>query len=319
MIIKKIVWNMIFTRRHKSYLQRGEYHFLPNMRTVVAKDSQICWQKIFPVSRRNKKKDILYSILKQWKCIVRENGNEFVAEAVYFSNTNDNKEKVIKFFDFSLKQVLTLCQSEKEYLLFLKNRAEYSAYYRVPSLIRSDDKKLEYVEELIQKQDYDLRQVYNALLKIYIESFRKQGPKQEKNVCEKPEWIITNNITCPEYSLLCLQHGDLSLDNFICDSEDIVFIDFEHQGYYPLFYDLFFLIANSYVVNHNELGFNLLREKTYRDYLDSVCRAFGSSLSDCFVVFTQAFYQNRLKNYIGSEAEKKYSELFIGINRLLNE
>ena len=309
-------WKLDYLEHHKEYLKKGKYFIMPNMRTIINSAYKKDLYKKFPRNKNGIKSKLLYMIASLDKLKVEKNGNQLQATAVYFSNAGKDCDRVVKFFDYGKAQVLTKCQQKFQFESYLENRRVYSTYFKVPLLLHIDVENLTYTEEIVDKQnfyDLDKKVVLCKIAEIYHKHFSTTSSVKLTCCSELPPFSFVTeqdkNILVPCY----LQHGDLSIDNFICMKDDITFIDFEHQGYYTPYYDLFFLIVNTPDEKRRELLISGVFDKLISDTMKNE----ECPVRTAFKLFALMYYDKRLKQNSQSETCKQAVEVIERIYKAL--
>ncbi len=306
-------WKVSYIKANKQYLRKGRYCFLPNLRTVVERRSRKTLRNLFPdnpISRRSKIK-LFFANLKSIN--VARDGELFRANAVYFSNTGRDADRVIKFFDYSAGKVLTVCQNSAQFEKYFYNRDRYSRFYPVPRLLEKDAVKTRYIEEYIDKTSFpqnEEKAIYQNLTSLFSSLFEKNEYVFKKCEYDIPSALKDDIQSAPSFLKTFEQHGDLSIDNFICTNNGIVFIDFEHQGEYPIFYDLLFLITNSYIVNGKRTGIELFEQGFFDNYFAMALPDYETPVTDVLVSFILVFHEKRIKHISHRPIYGEYMDLF---------
>lgn len=233
---------------NKQYLKKGWYVLLPNMRTYVnlfGADSKILHD--FPHPQIDKKYYLKRIISLFYSFYVKTDG-DFQGDIVYFSTCPDNFNRDCKVFSSLKKQVLFICANEKRYNLYIQNRQRNEELFPLPFMIESDAKNYRIIEEFIDhtEKDKDSVNITQRLFEFYS-NYYNNCKLQGKCIFTDahPEYLCEGieSANCPK---LYLHHADLSSDNLMYFSRQdrIIFIDFDHENYYPPFYDVLFFILN---------------------------------------------------------------------------
>lgn len=317
-------WKTNYLKNNKEYLKRGTYSFLSNCRTLVCETVPKEIKAGFPSKKLSFKEMLMCILAKRDKVKVDEDGDKFKATVVYFSNEPKDTDRVIKFFDYESMRVLTKCQHDWQFNDYLRKRENYSKYFQVPSISNVDERDLCYTEEIIQKINYfdcDKKKIFILLADLYNKHFQN-ADCVERSIClENPQEFALSIIkdSKPFVAKSYLQHGDLSIDNFIFNGEKIIFIDFEHADYYVPYYDLFFLIVNSYVINGDETGIEIFLSGELDDYIGNTFCGMERPVSMAFLQFVVAFCHSRLKQHPQCAIAMKYMDVFERIFENLKE
>lgn len=306
-----------FLEYNKAYLKKGKYVLHGNMRTYLLKEN---WKNAKRYSFPEEKYGFVGWIKR---CIahffysvkISKNGEKFNGQAVYFSNLPDSFNRDAKIFDYDTKKICTICQNKKRYDLYIGNREYFEKYFNMPELLFRNDKRFIYEERLIEKHSIQgefWKEIYHKLFGLYQQYFAAQDAEIKDDEYSLSSELTDLNIsTYLKTVYYYKQHGDLSPDNFIYEkSGKIYFIDFDHANYYPLFYDVFFLMINLYVVEGNKVGVKLFLEGEFDKYFEQIPTESRNIKLVCFAWFVECFWKTRICSYVSLDKKKVYFELF---------
>lgn len=249
---------------------------------------------------------IFYSV---W---IPKDGEKFQADAVYFANTGFLDDRDTKLFSYKSedKTVLTRSIDRQHYSMYMSNRAKASKNFPLPDLIYQDDALCMYAERIVggiswREDEERARLVYLKLFGFY---------KNYYSFAKLCNYLISENERCaqpseiqePDKCMTALHHGDLSSDNFkVQENHEIIFMDFEHADFFPLYYDVFFLIFNEAVVNGNFFGYNLLLNGEFDGYFKNC-----SEKKNYLTAFMHCFWHRRLGRVNSETYKKLYLDLY---------
>lgn len=298
-----------FLIKHKAYLQKGVYVLHENLRTYILKEyMEKDW---FPKAESTLKNRIKIFIAHSLFSVrVGKNQNDFSAQAVYFSTIQQAYNRDAKFFDYKGRKVRTVCQNKIRYDLYMRNRKYFEKYFPMVNLLSADEDSLIFEEKLIDKKsiaDGQWETVFRKLFDIYSKYYKISEIDKTDSVHRFTHFPVEKN---DRNVTLYRQHGDLSSDNFIYDKNgDIFIIDYDHANYYPLYYDLFFLITNLYIWKNNSIGVELLVNGAFDEYIKNA-NGDDNSVYDAFLLFSDYYLDVCDKDGISYEWQMKYEKIF---------
>lgn len=305
-----------FLKQHKAYLKKGVYVLHDNLRTYILKGYKL--DDWLPNSKHSLKNMIKILIARIFYSVrIRDNGTEFSAQAVYFANTPDHSNRDAKFFDYESKRLRTICPNKARFDTYIHNWQYFKNYFPLPDLLFADEEHYVFDEKMIEKRsvpDSEWQTVFQTIFDIYSAYFNTPGI-DTKNVVYKCVYMKNEKNEHSNQSItLYRQHGDLSADNFIYDADGkVFFIDYEHADYYPIFYDLFFLIVHSYVWENNDIGIKLLESGAFDSYINSMVSTGISSVYDAFYIYSDYFLGVCRKDGVPEDWCTNYKKIFCDI------
>ena len=298
-----------FLKRNKSYLKKGVFVLHENLRTYVLKErKKDTW---FPGTKRTLKSKIKSSVARLFYSVqVRKSGDDFSAQAVYFSTVPHVYNRDAKFFDYEGKRVRTVCQNKVRYDLYMRNRTYFEKYFPMVDLLSADEERLVFEERLIDKISVPKdawESVFRTIFDTYS-TYYQLSEIDKTRVAYRCAQISESAAEAPEFTTtLFRQHGDLSSDNFIYDKNGkVFFIDYDHANYYPVFYDLFFLIVNLHLWKGNDIGIRLLTRGAFDAYFTDLSENGISSIHDAFFLFADYYLSVCQKEGLSSKWIAKY-------------
>ncbi|MBQ9737108.1 MAG: hypothetical protein IJV86_01730 [Clostridia bacterium] len=280
----------------KKYLDRGIYSIHPNMRTFTSGRKMTI---SFPEGTLSSKQRMVYLLEKLFPVVVAGRKNkEFLGRAVYFSNTPDIRLADLKIFDEKEKKVLTFCSDKERWETVTAQKKQASKFFPTPLLCEVNKEKLSYTEEIKEHPKESVenyKESFDKILDWYCGYF-KNTESQKSN---------KGNIKIPVY----FQHGDLSEDNVIAGKE-LCFIDFDHCGEYPIFYDAFYLALHLAVIKGKPQYLQSFINGEYKDKaertLKSVCDA---EYKECIKAFVDVFKKRWVDN-LPQHHKERYQKFF---------
>ena len=315
--LKDLRFQKNLLKKNKTCLKKGTYILHNNLRTYLLRGySANSW---FPNAKYTLKNIAKLLIARFFYSITtRKNGTQFSAQAIYFSNELQSSNRDIKFFDYEKKRVRTVCPNRLRYDSYMRNRSYFGKYFPLVDLLVTDEENLAFEERIIIKNDVsdsEWEPVLRKLFSIYSEYYKKKDIDKKQCVAYHCTHLSLYKIDRNEYlTTFYRQHGDLSPDNFIYSaSGSVYFIDYEHAGYYPYFYDLFFLMVNLYIWKDNHIGINLMIEGSFDDYFVNARENGIASIYDAFLIFADYFLGVYNKKGLPSEWRAKYDRFFVEV------
>lgn len=294
--------------KNKEYLNKGNYILHQNLRTYLL-SGEIGKGASFPFGERGMKNVVKGLIARLFYSVkVKEDGNKFLAQAVYFSNLPDEFNRDIKFFDYRSQRILTVCQNEVRFQLYFKNRKYFEEYFQMPKLLWYNETERIFAEELIPKKRIpgpEWGNVLTGIFDCYLNYYRSVGADQIS--CRPSDMLQPGLEKILSEIALYRQHGDLSSDNFIySENRDVYFIDFDHADDYPYYYDPLFLIVHLDFYEGNAIGMDLFLSGAFDAYFYDVMPASQNPVYDCFAAFTDFFWRKRIKDYVSERQKAEY-------------
>lgn len=292
-------YNRWLLTKYKGLFKPGIYLVHPNLRSYVrigVKANDYLPQRSF-----SWKWLAMYAVSFLYiKIIIHSESPRY--DFAYFSNMPEMEERDIKLFSLSRLEVLTICHSPIRYDNIIATKERIEAKYPIPRWYPI----YSFTSPAFKEQMINLKnrsrligeELFSMLLKFYLDFFI--GVHQDKEYHNEGMYY---------------QHGDLSIDNvFIDNAGKICFIDFDHAGFLPPFYDLYFLVVNNYVVNGDVHAIDLICNTNFSS---SIYSFNGKSNEYYFKLFVNTF-KDRYFYKIGPNAAAKYSNIFKQVlNRLL--
>ncbi len=305
-----------FLKQHKECLKKGVYVLHDNLRTYILKENiKDNW---FPTSKHSLKNLIKILIARIFYSVkIRENGTEFSAQAVYFSTVPQIYNRDAKFFNYEEKKIRTFCPNKVRYDLYMRNRGYFVNYFPMVDLLLADDEGLVFEERMIDNRgvaEDEWETVFRTLFDIYSAYYKTNGIDKIKTDYRCAN--ISDSVQgCDLFStVLYRQHGDLSSDNFMYDADKrLFFIDYDHANYYPVFYDLFFLMVNLYIWKEKDVGIKLLTNGVFDNYFNNVTESGIFCVYDAFLVFADYYLGVCKKEGIPQEWQIKIEKILCDI------
>lgn len=277
---KKIINSL---KEDAKYLCAGEYVFNDTVNYMIRNDHYTknrtykLFQNNYSINRLNRlAARILKKIFYRKGITIHEQDkhmNEF-SGTVYLPVRSTNGYSDKKIFDLMSNRVLSIFTDEKDYRAVIDNYEYFRNYFPMPAILWTNDKNLLIMEELIffePKSAWvkeDLLYVMEDIFDRYFAYFnvRKNGIHSFiilsdllDSLSESDEIsFITSKINSEllylKFPLLKL-HGDLWTSNILLTKGSekchIHYIDWEWSNEFLFFYDLFMIMWNEVVINHN--------------------------------------------------------------------
>ena len=302
-----------YLEKHRSYLKKGKYVLCGNLRAYTLKELQKGnW---FPSEKSSLENRVKVWIARAFYSVrVRQDGSEFCAQAVYFSNMPKVYNRDAKFFDYEHKKILTVCPHEKRYEMYMRHRSWFEPYFPMVDLLAADPERFVFEERIVDKKKVakdEWESVFHTLFEIYSKYYPAPGilQKAEDYPCAHFSDLAFGRQTFS--TVLYMQHGDLSSDNFIYDtSGSIYIIDYDNANYYPYFFDMFFLIMNLYIWEDNDAGVRLLLDGAFDRYFDFSLAGDVRSVYDAFLLFANFYLDFYTKKRLPDSWLNKYENCF---------
>lgn len=285
-LIKRFLFMYKAMSKLSKYLDNGIYRIQANMRVFQKKNAKTA---NFPIEKFPLKRKLVYWMEKIIPVFVftKRDNKLFLGRAVYFSNMTDIFKSDMKIFDFENKRILTICPTYNRWKTVLSQKEEAGRKFPIPYVYMKNEKTLSYAEEL-------------------IESFAS-GNSSYSFLFEKVfSWYCTyytvreNCVTVDKIMGVPLfyQHGDLSTDNVILNkNEEICFIDFDHCGMYPIFYDIFYIALFLLVSKNDNTFLEELVHGRYREKITEILDEFyGVDFNLCLTSFIDVYKNYWVKN-----------------------
>lgn len=342
-------------KNNQQYLKNGIYFMDYELRSVVLNKnhSKKQFNSYIKGNYHIKEKlgisKVIKSLLTSLPIIIKSRSKLFFGDALLFSNEL-NITREFKIFDFEKSEVISQHLKEKTFSSELKFYKFFSEHFKIPKIKLVNEKKLYYIEELINvkqynewnNNDYDIvvnklyekfydyhlncQQSYNKQKNVdflkYFNAIQKNAALKELN-----ETIISNldsrylNIGIPSI----LSHSDLWLRNILLSkNREVYFIDWEHAREHSIFYDLLFYIQNEYVYNNNVIPLKNFLEKNNNNNFGEILKLYNLSnevndRKNYFLLFLIEFLYFRLNN-VGVNTSKiisKYIKLIENLNKYM--
>lgn len=303
---------------NKQFLKKGTYVLLPNMRTYVRLFGEKNAKRNFPTHQRGVKHCIYRFISLFFLFRVKTNG-EFSGDIVYFSTCPDDFNRDCKVFSSDKKQVLFICANEVRYNLYMNNRKRVESAFEMPTLIDSDSEKFYIIEEYIDhtQKETDSVKITERLFEFYDNYYSREDNKVLSS--EHPEYLC-DGITAEQCPHLYLHHADLSKDNliFVPAQDRLLFIDFDHENYYPPFYDIMFFILNQHFSCGDSAPLELLLSGEYDSYINSYAKKNTINPYALIDACVACLTEKRFFTY-SSEQKNEIKAILEKINRRLSD
>ena len=302
----------------KKYLARGVYVLHPNMRTYVRLGAYRKVLKEFPAGEVGMKHLLKRTAGALFTIVVLRSG-EFHGEILYITHTDIEhlEDRECRIFSNQNSRLMILANCRRRFELYLNNRKANEGLFPTPELYAVNEDEFACVEEYVRK--VPITDTIEAAARLF-EFYR--GHYDECIRTGSYKMAYTGNGSLDEKcSVLYLQHGDLSIDNFMivdaCD-RDLVFIDFEHEGYFPPFYDVFFFLFNQLIVDKNRVPLDHFGTGAFDKYLLEYAQKHQTTPADLVESCIRVMWNERLQGYSDAEkAEMKevFTEVMHGIKR----
>ena len=308
-IINDLKHNKKIALEKTDYLKKGKYVLLPNMRTYVHKDKYKEALSHFPGGVKSKAKLLFYKILRCFFAFKIKNTGEFNGEALYFSTVPNPAYRDCKVFSYDKEKVAIFCANRKRFDLYMKNRNRNNMF-PLPNLCEINEESLYVCEEFFCYKEnivYNFKELLHSLFDFYFNYYEKCNDLKESLHSLGNEELLCQDVKVEECPTLYLHHADLSIDNLIyCKkpSKRIVFIDFDHENYYPPFYDIFFLMFNQLISNNNGSMIELFNSGIYDKYLCRYSEDNNLSLKNILTGPIKFLWYKRMQSYPQAKKEK---------------
>lgn len=323
-------------------MQKGDYCFQDNMRSLIRKGEEDKYSKYFRREPKGFCDRLLIKAVNTVSLFSNRKGFQNCDNsygALYVANNYD-KVREVKLMDENNKKVKVFFVSEKSKEDYLNLYNMLSDVYHMPKL-HHDSLQLDnslcisLIDKMKPTSEYDVIKDICAshirLLKKDQEKHLKKCRnlkvrKQDKPISSEASLMIetlrsrlSSQDICSTSYLTCLQHGDLSADNIIYGKADghecCWWIDWEHLQERVFFYDVFFYILNTAVADQNYVPTEEFLAGCYDEYLEQLFNAAGyvyeaSKRRDYFTIFAIDFVQERLWQEGIQNAIKVYKEYF---------
>ena len=263
--------------------------------------------------------------------------NKKYGSILLFSNSTAKSLPVsYKFFNLDKNSVTTIYESHSKFRMDINAYNQFSMYFKVPQILVIDEKMMLLAEKLILPTS-DSRckhktTTYKTIINTYINYYKNSN---RHSILATPQMYLTeakrkgmNDRWCKFFASklkpyadtfvpIYFQHGDLSSYNIIIEdgTNEIYFIDYEHQGNYVFFYDVFWYMQNlarqDNVYNIVEDYIKGVFDKEFHDLFKAVNLEFCRSLKEIYyIIFVLEMYNNRLFTLSLNLAEKVIEELW---------
>lgn len=341
MYLKQIHYVYRTFLRVSPYMMKGTYCLQDNLRTVVRVSDKDKYLPYFRKEPKSKSVRCLIAVINAMnlfsnKTVRPEYMNSYAA--LYIAN-NNGKRREVKLLDVVNKKV-------KVFFVDSKAKADYQRLndllgdvYQMPKVYDNDPTEEDSLTvSLVTKKPNpseaavieDICEAHGRLLQSIkrhpsVELSVVQLPRMNFQICDEAVMLIqTLESTLSDEWLwcdlpLCIQHGDLSADNiFYGEADDYQgywWIDWEHIRERVFFYDVFFYILNTAVVDRNYVPTEEFLSGYYDEYLQKLFENAGmiykGSERNCyFVLFAIEFVKERLWRDGIHAAIEKYQEYF---------
>lgn len=294
---------------HKSFLRRGWYVLLPNMRTYVNLCVYKEMKESFPKERTSIKAYIKRVLALRYSFWVKSSG-DFAGEAAYFSTVENEEYKDCKIFSFKSSEVAVFAANQERFALYQKNRTRNTERFPMPKLYVLDPNREFYVEEYLHHKALcpnELEELMGALIEFFSKYYQKCDFKNDYSHgidFSEQMYPVSPNIK------LYLHHADLSIDNVIYRTAEKRFwmIDFDHEDYYPAFYDVFFLMWNSAVSDNNMFLLNSFNTAKFDHMFANYFEENVDGMIEAIKNAATFLWNRRLKD-IPKEKQEKWREV----------
>lgn len=268
-------------RIYKDYLKAGKYCYgnAPNViihENYMDRQTAIVFGESQPIKKRNAK--VVLSIRKAGTLF---NGIELLVT----SSGN------IKMISADRDQILTVFHRAEELAQYMTVRDDLVDLFPSAALLSKDESSLCIVEELLQRDDLTVMEMWHAVLMFYqtlLQNARSHGKTKLQYPLNHFEPSIQKVFddyclrAMPEYLLLpvAIQHGDLWQANvFICNGT-CKFIDFDDAGFHMFFYDLALYMFTESFVNHNDCLIKGYLHGDFDEEMKCMCRNVGIDFNE---------------------------------------
>lgn len=316
----KIIDNLKSNRKkalaNTSFLKKGKYVLLPNMRTYVHKDKYEEALNSFPKPRGKKgSRTIFYKLLRPLFSFKVKDTGDFMGETMYFSSTPNPADRDCKIFSYVHGKMVIVSGNKKRYDTYLKNRNNISELFPLPEFYEANEEKQYIIEEFIldkQANKNGSRELLDCVFEFYGDYYKKCKALNKFKRSDENEELLCQSVTKEESPVLYLHHADLSIDNIVYCQEPtqrLVFIDFDHENYYPPFYDVFFLITNQAFADNDSSMLSYFNEGRYDKYLIDYAKENNVTVKDILSSCIKSLWYKRLQGY-SQEKKKDFEMIF---------
>jgi len=250
--IQDLLINKKMAINKKKCLKRGLYVLLPNLHTYVCINKYFKVKKEFP--RGNKGlKQVIRRIIGLFFSFYVSTSGDFNGEIVYFSTISTPSYRDFKIFSPSQKKLLISFANQVRADLYANNRKRSEKYFPLPIIYMFDKENLFAIEEYIScnKEINISLEAIDSLFSFYYGYYEKCIQEGMYINTLEDDSKLLEKINAEECPILYMHHADLSVDNFIYLAEAkrvFIFFDFDHEDYYPPFYDIFFFLFDFFFI-----------------------------------------------------------------------
>lgn len=272
-------------RRYSSCLDSGGYRMNPAKTIICRKDTRdsaaqesVFLYKTRVLQGRLGPVDKLTS--KLYRGHVGKGTKEFHGQLLMLTSSG----KGVKIFDYIERKIANVYLDKREAEADLKNRAYWAAYFPVVPF-ESALKGTMLVEDMVDKQSYDVEEAFLSLFPNYIHYLKTQENNFTRGCCDNAQTArFLDYLGRPEdYDALLrllhmpslITHGDLWPSNILYDGAEFFHIDFEHMAVRVFFFDVLMYIFSDYYQNKNSTLLDKYLQGDYDTQMEELFRAAG--------------------------------------------
>lgn len=295
--IRKLLVMRKKLRSNSKYLKNGLYVLHSTQRTYIRLFDQD--NDIFPQGQVAGKARMRLLVGRVLPVMIMSSQKQFDGTSAYFSNMPDIGQADIKIFSTSKKEVLTVCPSSQRFEDVISRKREVLDAFPCAQLIKVEPQSLMYIEQLVikGKSPTYMNQLFERLVAYYMIYYQQQRAKGEYQ--ESKEGLK-----------LFMHHGDLSADNVILDGDGrLVFIDFDHCGWYPACYDLLYFGVNVFISKGNSSFINRMLDGDVKQLIEEGMVCEGITMVQCVDAFI-VYFAEEWVSPLGGSIRERYLSLF---------
>ena len=274
--------------KNGNFVSNNSYSILyPKNATDKNEDNFIYQEQLF----RNYdffKKIVIKLFFSPIKLKIKSNNKIFYGDRLIMPTLN----KEIKIINSSEKKILTLFNSKQRYEELLKKRQLWAKYFNTVDLLEYNDQKLYYIEEFIEKKDFNKNDafsyIFDSILKISNDVPKNLNVKCDFYYKKETKTFLKNNGIPELYDSLenyllsssyktSLSHGDLYRYNVISDGNNYYYIDFENVGTHIFYFDvMYYIFDESFTFNNDGLLNDYMNGK-FDEKFEKLFRIYGEN------------------------------------------
>lgn len=320
------------------YMQRGQYCLQDNMRSLIRKEDVNKYSIYFRKEPKGKCDRLLIRLLNTG-AIFTANGKYVPCDemygALYIANNYDEIREV-KLLDVVNEKVKVFFVDKKSKEEFIELNYYLSEICHMPKIHSKKERNNGLTLSLIKRMNFPkesgaiedicnthVRMLYNVgkcpvFEKRYCGTYASKARigAEAKELIEELLQHIPQKLCDIQYTT-CLQHGDLSADNMIYGKADgyegYWWIDWEHLQERVFFYDVFFYIINTAVMDQNYVPTEEFLAGCYDKCLMKLFETAGHEYvaverKQLFLLFVIDFIKERLGKSGHQKAVAQYRE-----------